>query len=73
MLVFFCGGDCAAEGYVVGKEDVGDFVVGNVLFHVFGEIAEIYHVDFFKRVEEARGDCVAVTVFENEHAATVAC
>ena len=49
---------------VVGKENVRDFVFGDVGLHVFGEVARVDDVNLGEGVEEVAGEGVAEAVFE---------
>ena len=54
---------------VVGEEDVGDFVFGDVGLHVFGEVARVDDVNLGEGVEEVAGEGVAEAVFEDDESA----
>ena len=54
---------------VVGKENVRDFVVGDVGLHVFGEVARVDDVNLGEGVEEVAGEGVAEAVFEDDESA----
>ena len=59
--------------YVVGKEDVSNLVCHDILHHVFGEIACVYHVNLLKGEEEISRQGITETIFEYEHPSAVVC
>ena len=47
---------------IIGKEDIGDMVLINVVNHITGEVAGVNDMYFFEGKEEIARECIAETI-----------
>lgn len=51
---------------VVGKKNVGNFILRHIVLHILEEIARVYHVNFSKTKEKVARKRIAETIFQDE-------